>query len=581
MERRLAAVLAADVVGFSRLMGQDEAGTLAALRAVRDDHIAPLVKQHRGRIVKLMGDGFLVEFASAADAVACAIAWQQGPADSDAAQPLTFRIGINLGEIVIEAGDIFGDGVNIAARLEGIADAGGIAISDLVHQTLAGKLDSDFEDQGLQSLKNIDRQIRVWRRSGAAGLNKAEARPALASVIKTALAVLPFTCTSRNPEYQDFAEGLARDLLVELGKFSAFSVVTSWSAKEVDSEHSIKERGRALGVDYLLDGSVQASSTRLRVSLQVTELAKGEQIWSHRFDGSPDDLFDFQDEVTQRTCGLVYMPLITHASARARKKPADGSGAYDYYLTAFHHVERPTAAGMLDAKAACLKVLEIDPGFAMIYEPLSWINIHSAMNAWTEDPQAALREARGDALRGVALDEKEGFLRAALGLSETLLGRTDSGLEESRRAVRLNPNDVEYMTFLGACLTFAGQSEEALETFDEAERLSPGYPPTDLFRGLAYFAGGKAERAVPSLESLLKVLPEYNLALLCLAASQALIGQRTAALESLATLREQGSGMTKPYVRTLLSASQPDLADALISALSGLGLPDGGKASRL
>lgn len=579
MERRLAAVLAADVVGYSRLMGQDEAGTLAALRAVRDNHVAPLVKQHRGRVVKLMGDGFLVEFASAVDAVACAIAWQQDPAAPAAAQPLTFRIGINLGEIVIEAGDIFGDGVNIAARLEGIADPGGIAISDLVHQTLAGKMDRDFDDQGLRSLKNIDRQIRVWRWTGVALASKSDTNPAVAAVTKTALAVQPFTCASRNSEHQDFAEGLGRDLLVELGKFSAFSVVTSWSAKAADGASSAEERGRTLGIDYLLDGSVQASSNRIRVSVQVTELAKGEQIWAHRFDGSPEDLFDFQDEVTQSICGLLYIPLITHATARARKKPEHGSGAYDYYLTAFHLIERPTEAGMRDAKAACRKVLEIDPGFAMVYEPLSWINIHSALNAWTADPQDALREARRDALRGVALDEREGYLRAALGLSETLLGRTESGIEESRRAVRLNPNDVEYVTFLGACLAFVGETEEALERFAEAERLSPGYPPTDLFRGLACFAAGDAATAIPALESLLKVLPEYNLALLCLAASQAVTGQGAAAEESLATLRQQGPQMTAHYIRALLGGCYPELAETLLSALADMALPEGVAAS--
>ncbi len=575
MERRLAAILAADIVGYSRLMGQDEAGTLAALRSLRDGLVSPLVAQHRGRIVKQMGDGFLVEFASAVDAVTCALAWQSQEQD----QNFQVRIGINLGEIVFEEGDIYGDGVNIAARLEQVAEPGGICISDLVYQTVAGRLDGPadrtFRDLGQLSLKNIDRKVRAWH------WNSGTKKPSVPTVepkptaSKISLAIRPLTCLSRDPAHRDFAEGLTRELIIELGRFSVFSAVADWGEGGEETPGDARSSSHALGAQYLLDGTLQASSRRIRISLQVTEVASGEQVWTERFDGDPEDLLDFQDEVTPKICGLLYYPLFSHAGKQAHRRAGDASGIHDLQLKAFHLIEHPTEAGVKEAHAVCLQVLDLDPGFALIHEQLAWVHIHSAFNAWVPEPQVALREARRVALRGVALDQREAYLRQALGLVDCLLGRVESGLEEARLAIRLNPYDVEFQTFLGASLTFIGRHDEAMEAFRQAEQLSADYPPTHLFKGTAYLFAGQPDQAAPLLQRLLNVLPEYNWGLVCLAACQALLGEREDAEDSLAILHRQGRGMGAGYIRALLSRCQPAYAEKLLSALSGFDLPSG------
>ncbi len=563
MERRLAAILAADIVGYSRMMSKDESGTLSALKAVRNEMITPLVERHRGRIVKQMGDGFLVEFSSALDAVTCALAWQS----DNNAHTLSFRIGINLGEIVFEEGDIYGDGVNIAARLEQSAEPGGICLSDLVYQTVASSLGSAFQDMGALALKNIDREVRAWQWRSAVESATTSGEAEAKGSGRIAMAILPFDCVSRDPEHLDLAAGLTRDLVIELGRFSVFSVVAPQRRGDDAARSGGQKPARAQGAAYALDGSVQASSRRIRVSVQITDLTTEEVIWSDRFDGSAEDLFDFQDEVTPKICGTLYLPLVAHAARRAHKKAADASSTHDLQLKAFDLIERPSKETVEEARQICLKALEIDPGFAIIYETLSWVSIHSALNAWAPDPQTSLRTARRDALRGIALDSQEPYLHSALGLVECLLGKAESGLEEAQTAHRLNPNDVEFLTFSGASLAFLGRTEEALEAFAKADRLSPGYPPIDIFKGTALLAAGEPNLALPYLDRALRFLPQYNWTLLCLATCQAELKQEEAVEESLDALRRQGPEMTQDYIQTLLSKCQPALAETIVAAL--------------
>lgn len=570
MERRLVAILAADVVGYSRLMGEDEAGTLAALKLLRKEIIEPLVAEHNGHIVKLMGDGFLVQFSSAVNAVTCALAWQDGRLDSAGGKTLKFRIGVNLGDVVIDEEDIYGDGVNIAARLEALCEPGGICISDMVLQSLVGKLDDVFQDLGETALKNIDRKVRVWCWSSDGVWGSLPTAVTALPPSKFSVAILPFANLSTDPEQTQFAEGLTRDLVTEIGKFSLFSVTAPAS---LERNASAFEIGRSLAAQYVLDGTVQAVGQRVRVSVQVTDVETATQIWANRYDGSAEDLFAFQDEVTRKACGNLFQPLMKHAAARARIDSRSGAKTYDLYLHCWHLIERPTAAGIEEARVVCETVIETDPGFALIYEILAWVNIHAALNGWTDDPAVALREARDDALRGIAMDETEGYVRSGLGMAEGLLGNMEVSLRESQAAIDANPYDAEYLTFKGATLAFAGRLEEALAALDQADKLSPGYPPIGLFRGTAYVIAGMPDKARPLLEQTLMVLPEFNWIRACLVVCWVELRRLDLARQEVSTLVDRAPRLTQSYLRQLLISAPSVATERLIEALRAAGLP--------
>jgi adenylate cyclase len=573
MERRLAAILAADVVGYSRLMGEDEAGTLAALTAHRRLIFDPEVARHNGRIVKLMGDGALVEFASVVDAVECSLAVQAATAETDDKR-ITLRIGVNLGDVIIDGDDIYGEGVNVAARLEALAEPGGICISGLVHESLGNRIDAEFADSGEQEVKNIARPIRVWRWPANAGDGRFTLAGTTAAPDKPAIAILPFATISDDPELEHFSDGLTRDLISELGRFSPISVIGSATMFAYKGRPvSAAEVGREVKADYVLEGSVRKSGRRTRVTAHLTDPATGKQVWANRFDGDMEDELELQDERIERIAGNFFQPLMKHAIGRARNKPASGAQIYDHYLRSYHHIEHPTAAGMDEAHQACLKVLEADPGFALVYEHLGWIGIHRALNGWVEDPVATLRDAQRDTLRGIALDAKDGYLRSALGLIQVLLGQTEQGLRDSREASRLNPNDAEFTTFLGAGLAIAGRVDEALQVFDQAERLSPGYPPIRLFKAEALYSAGRTDEARQCCEELLAILPEYNWSLAGLAACQVELGDLPAARASVARLRQQSRTMTLAYLGRLLEPRDPLVVERLLASLQRAGLP--------
>src|SRR5271170_4529929 len=377
LQRRLAAILSADVVGYSRLMGVDEAGTVSRLNALRRELIDPVIAAHSGRIVKLMGDGALVEFASAVDAVACAIEIQRQLREHDAGcsevDPIRFRIGINVGDIIIEGEDILGDGVNIAARIEGVAEPGGISLSEDAWRQVQGKVAANFVDAGEQSLKNIARPVRIYRAEFDRQSTAEPAAPTLPLPDKPSIAVLAFQNMSGDPEQEYFADGMVEDIITGLSRIKWLFVIARnstfvYKGKAVD----VRQVGRELGVRYILEGGVRKSGNRLRVTAQLVEAETGAHLWANRYDGDTEDVFNFQDRITDSVVGIVEPSLQRSEIERARRKRPDNLNAYDLYLRALPH----TATSMPDGGEIAIRLLDealaLDPDYVAAHALIAW-----------------------------------------------------------------------------------------------------------------------------------------------------------------------------------------------------------------
>ncbi len=393
---------------------------------------------------------------------------------------------------------------------------------------------------------------------------------------RPAVAVLPFENLSDDPEQEYFADGMTRALITELGRLPTLAVVAAASMLAYKGRRvSVAEVSRDLGARYVVEGGIQKSGRRFRVTAQLTDVDTGQQIWGDRFDGDLGDIFDVQDELTKQICGNLYLPLLEHRWFKARHKPTTSADGYDLYLRALYHVERPTRAGIEEARRDCRRVLEIDPDFALVYELLMWFHLHEAWNGWVEDPVPVLQAARQEAERGVALSDTHAYLRGALGFIAVFLGDVERGLEDLRTAVALVPSDAAYGALYGGALAFVGQTDEALAVLAETERLSPGYHVTRLFEGDARFVAGRPEEALPYYEKFLTVLPNFSYARLYLAACQVELGQLDAARETVAKIRASSPDMTASYVRKLLRARDPALVERLLGALETAGLRAG------
>ena len=392
MGRRLAAILAADMVGFSKAMSEDEAGTLGRLKAHRADLFDPAVSRHNGRVIKLMGDGALVEFASVVDAVECAIAIQTALKDGDGT--LQLRIGVNLGDVMIDGDDVYGDGVNIAARLETVAEPGGICVSDMVYQNVRAKLDASFDDTGEQSLKNITTPVRVWRWSGAGDANvSAPASVDAGSPIRPSIAVLPFDNMSGDPEQEYFSDGITEDIITELSRFRELFVIArnssfSYKGKQV----KVQDIGRDLGVAYIVEGSVRKAGNRIRITAQLIEAASGNHVWAERYDRELADIFDLQDEITRTIVTLLPVRLHGALVETMRRKPSDNQSAYDCYLHGRWLFDR-TAGQDPRALELFRKAVEIDPTSSQAHAYIALAHAYSLYNIDLigEDPATVAR----------------------------------------------------------------------------------------------------------------------------------------------------------------------------------------------
>jgi adenylate cyclase len=480
--RRLAAILAADVVGYSRLIGADEGGTLQALKAIRAELFDPTIAAHNGRLVKTTGDGLLVEFQSVVGALRCATEVQAGMAERNSTVPndrrVQFRIGINVGDVVVEDGDIFGDGVNVAARLEALAEPGGICVSARVQEDAAGKLDLSFEDLGEQALKNIARPVRVFRVTGK-GVSQASSQQPYALPLpdKPSVAVLPFTNMSADPEQEFFADGIAEDVITALSRYPSLFVIArnscfTYKGRAVD----VKQVGRELGVRYVLEGSLRKPGNRIRVTAQLVEAETGNHVWAERYDRDVADIFAVQDEITQAVTIAIAPAIADAEQQRAMRKPPDSLDAWADYQRGLWHMSRASAEDNALAEKFFQRAIDLDPNFAGGYKGLALAVNNSASVYGTRSPHEGFTSAEALARRAVACDPADAEACSRLGMTLWMRADYEGALADVDRALALSPNLAYAHGIRGSTLVFSGQPEAGIAALEIAIRLDPRDP---------------------------------------------------------------------------------------------------------
>ncbi len=547
MERRLAAILAADVAGYTRLMGADEAGTLSRLTALRQELLEPLIARHRGRIVKLMGDGLLVEFASVVDAAACALDWQESVAEWEAAGEegarLRFRIGLNLGDVIVEEGDIHGDGVNLAARLETLAEPGGICLSADAYRQVRGKVAADFEDLGEKHLKNVAEPVRVYKVAGAGSGSLSgdaavpPARKALPLPDKPSIAVLAFDNLSGDPGQDYFSDGVTEDIIGELSRFRELFVIARNSSFSYKGKAAkVQDIASDLGVRYVLEGSLRTAGSRIRIAAQLVDGETGQHIWSERYDREMADLFALQDEIAQSVAGTVAGRLKLSAGERAARKPVENLEAYDYALRG-QSIIGDTKENNLLARESYEKAIERDPACTMAYVGLARSYIIEFINRWSGPGDRPLDRARDYAEKAVSLDSTDSLAQLILGGVYVQREEFDDARAHLERALALNPNDADGFALMGFYLDAVGEPGEAIGLYLKAMRLNPYYPGWYLWKlGEAYFGTRQYEKALASLKDALSRSPRHKRARLALAATLVRLGRTEEAKRQVATL---------------------------------------------
>jgi len=548
IERKLAAILAADVAGYSRLMGVDEESTLARLKACRRELIDPKIAEHRGRVVKTTGDGILVEFPSVVDAVRCAMDMQRGMAernlDTADEQRIDFRVGINLGDIMIDAEDIHGDGVNIAARLEGIAEPGGICLSDSAYQQVRDKLAIDFDDMGEQQLKNIARPLRAFRITSPVIVQPtAPAKPDLALPDKPSLAVLPFQNMSGDPEQEYFADGIVEEIITALSCVHWLFVIArnssfTYKGRAVD----IKLVGRELGVRYVLEGSVRKANNRVRITGQLVDATTGAHVWANRFDGALDDIFDLQDQVTASVVGAIEPRLQQAEIERAGRKPTESLDAYDYFLRGMASFHLFTRDSLLEARRLFQRATELDANYASAYGMAAWCVHLSKTNGWLIDPEREIAEGARLARRAVAVGKDDPTALWSGGHSLAYLAaEVETGAAYIDRAIVLNPNLAAAWSVSGWLRIYLGEPASAIERLERSRRLSPLDPIAYMgYAGmaLALLLADRYDEAVSWAAKARNEQPNWATSLRVAAIAYALLDRIVEAREAMARLRE-------------------------------------------
>lgn len=530
--RRLAAILAADVVGYSRLIGQDEAGTLQTVKAIRSDIIDPVFAKYEGRIFKTTGDGLLGEFPSVVNAVACAVAIQRGIAERNTGfgkeRQVKLRIGVNLGDVVIENGDVFGDGVNVAARLEGIASPGSLAISGTVKDHLGNKLELQFEDLGERVLKNIERPVRVY----SLELDKTPvAKPELPLPDRPSIAVLPFQNMSGDPEQEYFADGMVEEIITALSRARWLFVIArnstfSYKGRPID----VKQIGRELGVRYVLEGSVRKSANRVRITGQLIDASSGAHLWAERFDGGMEDVFDLQDQVTASVVGAIGPKVEQAELERSRRKPTDSLDAYDYYLRALAYVYLWTSADNAEAVKLLNRAIELDSGFAVAHGLLARCYAQRKAGGWTPiNCSGDAAEAERLARRAIALGGDDAVALTTAGHTLAYVaGEVEAGTAAIDKALSLNPNLAWGWMFSAWARIWTSDFDDAIERVTRAMRLSPNDPQVFTMQSAmaaAHFGAERYHEALSWGEKALSQRDGMALALITATASAAFAGK--------------------------------------------------------
>ncbi len=553
--RRLAAILAADVVGYSKMMSKDETGTLAALKRHREGLFDPMVVSHNGRIVKLIGDGTLVEFGSVVDAVKCALAIQTAPpAGKDPASPIVLRIGVNLGDVIIEGDDIYGDGVNIAARLEPLAEPGGICIASIVHESVGNRLDVRFADGGEVSVKNMDRPIRVWRwhpsnsADIAAARSAAKAEPAVAGSnagLGPSIAVLPFANMSGDAEQEYFSDGITEDIITDLSKIGGLKVIARnstfvYKGKSVD----IRMVGRELGVRSVLEGSIRRAGNRVRITAQLIDAANGSHLWAERYDRDLTDIFAVQDDVTRQIVGALKVAL----TPQEKKKLVDGLGgtgtsnaeAFDCVLKARELLIRPTKnrAVFKEAIELLQHAIKIDPNYADAYAGLGMAYNLDFQNGWSDAPELSGKRGLECGEQAIAKEPDNPFARIVVGMMATFTRDLERGRRETETALKIAPNFAMALNARGVISIYEGNPAAAIPDIEQAMRLDPGFAQQYLhFLGVAHLMLEHYETAAAYFRQRIVQAPETDLSRAMLIITLGYLGQPEEAAKVWAELK--------------------------------------------
>jgi adenylate cyclase len=589
VERRLAAILATDVVGYSRLMGHDEEGTIGALKTLRKTLIDPKIAEHRGRIVKTTGDGVLAEFASTVDAVRCAIDIQHAMPARNADLPpdkrIEFRIGINVGDIIVEGDDIFGDGVNVAARLESVSQPGGICVSDVVHEQVNGRIEAAFADLGEQNFKNIARPVRAYSIAGGEAKPQAAA-PAAAGLSASAafalpdmpsIAVLPFNNMSGDPEQEYFADGMVEDIITALSRFKELFVIARnssfiYKGRAVD----IQQVARELGVRYVLEGSVRKAGNRVRITGQLIDAATRAHLWADKFDGSLEDVFELQDGITESVVGALAPSLQKAELERTRHKPPSNLDAYDYLLRARPHQMANTPAEVGGAIRLLTEALRLDPDYAHAHAMLAIAYGQIFRSAVGPERAAAQKSAEEHARRALVLGGDDS---AALTLAGWILLLVVPDIAGGRaaldKATKLNPNLAIALAYRSIALALTGEAQAAIEDANKALRLSPVDPSGYLaFAGItiAKIAVSEYDEATVAARKIIEMNPRFPMAYAWAIVAECGRGDKPQAEFRLRQLAEVLPGFTGKGLPGLFAMFPPPICGKALDLMRSQGL---------
>ncbi len=548
-------------MGYSRLMEADEAGTLADLKARRKDVLNPLVAKHQGRIFKVTGDGVLIEFASAVNAVACAVDLQHGMAEANGGQPedhhIVLRIGVNQGDLMAEGSDLYGDGVNIAARLEAMAEPGGILVSGTAHDYVRNKVKVGFDDLGAQILKNIAEPVRVFRVAGTPRVSLAVVK---AASDKPSIALLPFVNLSGDSTQDHVSDGITENIITGLSRFRDLFVIASNSTFAYKGKATkIQDVSRELGVRYVLEGSVQKSHDRIRITAQLTDGATGRHLWAERYDRGVEDIFAVQDEVTEMIVGTLataYGGRLRKAWQGRMERPGPQNfQAYDYFQRGMEFLNRFTREDTARASECFHSAVDLDPTFGKPYAKIAWAHMTNVLSGWSSDSTDSMAKALDFATLAIARDDDEAWGHWALAGYHMIRGQHDRAIAAYKKALELNPNDADVLNDFGLCLSYAGRAKEGVEMVRKAMRLNPHYPEYWAVQlGQIYYDARLYEDAIATLQSLRSL--DWILVQIYLAAGHAALGHadqagkavtRAIELDPEATLQKCATADMAPY----------------------------------
>jgi adenylate cyclase len=582
IRRKLTAIVAADVVGYSRLMGLNEAGTLAQLKECRTEVIDPSIARYDGRIVKVMGDGVLVEFASAVDAVQSALDLQMAMAKRNGGVPaidvITFRVGVHLGDVIVEGDDIYGDGVNVAARLEGLSEPGSICISDDVYRQVRGKVDATFDDLGTQQVKNIIEPVRTYRVSRDSKMHVARSPAtdhAAVAAEKPALVVLPFVNMSGDVEQEYFADGMTEDIIASLSKLSQLTVIARNSSFTYKGQAvRVQQVAQELGVTYVIEGSVRKASNQVRIAAQLIDCATGGHLWADRYDRELTDIFAIQDEVTAEIVGAMALTLTSDEQRRLVRKGTSNLEAYDCLLRAREQWWQLTREGTKNAETMLERAITLDSGFSTPYAWLSYVRVQEYINEWRDESGELLHQSRDFAEKAVTLNQTDPDAHNALACAYLWLREHDKAIMEYKRTIALEPNNARAHVEIGWVLHYAGRSAEAPEPITRGMRLDPQYPDAYLhILAQVYFRLDRFEEAAGLLKRRIIRKPDTDISRVLLAATYGCLGRIDDAKTQWADALAANPNFSLEQRRRVLPYKDPADFQRVVEGLRKAGIP--------